>query len=773
MARPQLTSIPFKPGVRKDDTPYSSEGYWTDADKVRFVRGYAENIRGTEVFSSGTFIGRCRWLWAWSDLTGLRYCALGTSCQLAVYNQGQIYDITPWEPAAMGSLSGAVSTVAGSDIVTITQAAHGQLAGDTVNLGPAILGPSIAVTAGSTVAVVTLTNHGLANGATVTFQNVEPFAGVAVLGDYVISNVAANTFEIGVEVATAAATGGGGNSSVTVPFIGTGDIFVSGGYKILTAAAGSYTIRADKEAMATATSTGLLGYVYGRTTMTADPFATVNGDNLVNVNIVGHGRNVGDRVIFNGVSAFNGVTIDGEYSVTEVIDADNFKITASTPANATGTGGGAAATRVFLLKCGRVDGLGGYGYGTGGYGNGPYGVGASARDELYPRTWSGGNFGDTLIASPRGERIYDWRPTATTDDFPRATWIVTSPPKANVVRVTAERFVAVAGVTNAAMVYEPMSVRWSGRENYRVWSPGATNDAGELILGNGSYLAGILQSRGQVLIWSDTALYGMAPSADAGVIYAIDQLGTGCGLLGANSAIDQDGIAFWWSNNGAFYAYSGGVPRQLVNPCRQWANDLLAQSQQDKVYAAFVAGKAEVWWYFPTQDPPAGLPNVAPNENSRYLAYNYVEDHWTVGTYDRTAVIDEGVFEFPLGTDSADGKRLWLMERGATDGGRPRTCYLQSAPFDIGDGDLTAHFDRVVLDSIISGGGFIRFWVDGREFPNSPAYRYGPFFTGQTTERNDGRGQARQLAVYLESIDAVTLWRLGNIRVQLAGSSRR
>lgn len=772
--RPELRLIPFKPGVRKDDTAYSAEGQWTDADKTRFVRGYVESYAGTEYASPDSIIGRCRFMHAWADLTGLRYLALGTSCQLAVYYSGSIIDITPFETGVSGGLSGPFSTTAGSDIVTVASPAHGQQAGDTVYLGPTYTGPTIAVTAGSPTATVTIPNHGLANGDIVTFNNVTPFAGVAVIGEYTISNVLANTFDISVQTATATATGGGAPATASVVQVSVGDLYINGGYKIQTAAANSYTIKADKPATATATGGGLIGYLYGRRAMAANAFTTTIGLNSVNVNIVGHNRSIGDRVIFNGVAAFNGVTIDGEYSVDTVVDADNFTILVQDVATASGAGGGAAATYIFLLKCGNVDGLAGYGYGTGGYGNGPYGIGASSRDKLYPRTWSGGNFGDTLICAPRGEKLYQWRPTLADTDFPRAVLVPNAPPEVNAVTVTAERFVACAGTFNAAMVYEPMVTRWSDRENFNNWAPQPNNDAGELLAGDGSALIQIRPSREQTLVWSDTGVYGLQPSADSGVVYSLTQLGTGCGLIGPNATARIGGMDFWCGSNRAFWAYSGGMPRQITCPNVRWFFDNLATSQQDKIYAATYGEKSEVTWYFPATPAPDNLPDVPALENNRYLSYNFIDDVWSVGTYDRTAVIDAGVFENPYGTSSAVGdKRLWIMELGTGINGNAWTCYAESAPFDTGDGDKTTFIDRVVLDSVIDNGGYLQFYLIARKFPNSTPVTYGPENWNANTEYRSVRVEGRQVALRVESIDGVTFWRLGNVRMATTDRSRR
>lgn len=140
-----------------------------------------------------------------------------------------------------------------------------------------------------------------------------------------------------------------------------------------------------------------------------NPFTTTSGSAVVTVADTAHGRTAESKVRFAGASAVGGITVDGEYTVTEAIDANTYTITHTSAAGSSAGPGGGTVLYDYALAAGQTDGLGGLGYGTGGYGAGGYGGGSSGLT-LYPRTWSFAPWGQNLLASPRGGAIYEWAP---------------------------------------------------------------------------------------------------------------------------------------------------------------------------------------------------------------------------------------------------------------------------------------------------------------------------------------------------------------------------
>ena len=140
-----------------------------------------------------------------------------------------------------------------------------------------------------------------------------------------------------------------------------------------------------------------------------NPFSTVISTFAVTVADTAHGRAVDDRVVFANATAVGGITVNGEYTVTTVVDANTYTITSATVATSTAGPGGGTVDYEYLLKPGLVDNLGGPGYGVGGFGTGGYGQGSS-ETVYYPRTWTMDSWGQNLVACPRGGKIYEWAP---------------------------------------------------------------------------------------------------------------------------------------------------------------------------------------------------------------------------------------------------------------------------------------------------------------------------------------------------------------------------
>lgn len=422
------------------------------------------------------------------------------------------------------------------------------------------------------------------------------------------------------------------------------------------------------------------------------------------------------------------------------------------------TGGGLYNITPVGLAAGLASGIGGSGYGTGTYGTGTYGT--STLSETFPRTWSLASWGQNLLASPREGKLYEWSLATGTP----AAEIVAAPDNIGSMFVTSERIVVCCGcIEYGGATYDPMLVRWSEQEDNANWTPSAVNQAGEFPLSSGGRIVRGLPGRKVNLIWTDTSLYSMSYLGDPLLVYGFELLGDYCGLIGPNAVTVKDGVAYWMTRSGGFYSFSGGAPTPLACPVQRYVNDNLDATQADKVYAGTNSANSEVWWFYP--DARDG------NECSRYVAFNYLENTWTVGTWDRTAWADAGVLQYPVATDSSG--YLYYHEIGRTADGGPITAYLESAPSDIGDGDTLMSVLRVVPDFEDMSGG-LDLTLKGRLFPAGAETTHGPYTVLPTTERVDLRMTARQVAVRIDSASAPSFWRLGAVRADLrpTGSKR-
>jgi hypothetical protein len=422
------------------------------------------------------------------------------------------------------------------------------------------------------------------------------------------------------------------------------------------------------------------------------------------------------------------------------------------------SGGGLSDITPVGLPAGyESSGGAGTGFGQGTFGSGVFG--GVSTTEFRPRTWSLTNWGEHLLANPRRGGLYEWAGVTSTP----AALVSGAPAEIGGIFVTSERIVVATGATVfGGSAYDPMQVAWSDQENNTVWTPSATNQAGFYNLSHGGRIVRGLPSRKTNLIWTDAAMFSMSYLADPLLVYGFELLGQGCGLIGANAAAEKDGNAYWLSNNGEFYQFTGGQPQPIPCPVKRYVMDNLDPKQAEKIWCSLNSANNEVWWFYP--DVRDG------SECSRYVVYNYAENIWSVGTFDRTAWIDSGVLESPLAA-SADGY-LYYHEHGTSADGGALVAYAESAPLDMADGEQLMSVMRAVPDVEDQIGGVAlslkaRFWPAGAETA------HGPFTILPTTEKIDFRLKARQVALRLDSSSAPSFWRLGALRLDLRETGSR
>lgn len=532
----------------------------------------------------------------------------------------------------------------------------------------------------------------------------------------------------------------------------------------------------------------------------SNAFYTTSGSTTVLVALSSHGMHSGDAVTVSTASTVGGIVVSGYYQIyvlssdvfmidtyssatatasgggvpayefwrayeLTAVDAATYTISSASAATSTATGGGSGAKFLYRLAKGQESGLAGLGYGTNYYGDGPYGTALAAAARIQPRTWSLSHFGQNLIANPLAGGIYQWdlnfsQPAAILSNAP-ATVLVSL--------VTPERAVMAFGCTSLAGTFTPMLVRWSDIEDANDWTPATDNLAGSLLLAEGSQIVAVKSTKGGILCWTDTALYVITYTGDPDSVYQASLLGTGCGCLGPNAAIDHDGSAFWISQALQFYAYTGGSPRPLVNPNRMWFQSNLAAGQGYKVYADFDSAFTGIKWMFP---------DTTTNECTLYLRYDPLETAsdpkagWSNGTWDRTAWIDRGIVPRPLAT-SATGY-LYFQEQGYGDNGNAVSRFIEFAGIDLSnqeeDGARVLNLRRAVMDAITTNGFnfqlYLWRWYNGTQttLPSaSTSYTW-----TNSTEYKDIQAQGRIIGLYISTDGAGDYLRLGDLRLDLS-----
>ena len=494
-------------------------------------------------------------------------------------------------------------------------------------------------------------------------------------------------------------------------------------------------------------------------TLGADPIDTTNLSTSVNISHTAHGRAVGDAVIFSGATATGGITISGEYTVTTVVDADNYTITHSAAATSTATGGGAGVGYTYLLAIGADSSIFGYGYGADTFGSSTYGDARTVSSILtFLRTWSLDIWGDDLIANPRAGAIYLWDESVGVGT--RAAAIAGTPTTGYGIFVSEEdKRLVVLGAHNGS-ASDPMLLRWSDDEDYATFTASPSVAAGQKRFTIGNELLCRMKVAGGSLIHSDAYAWLMR-SIGPPFYYAFDPIGDNGGLMGPNAGIDVDGKAFWMGEHN-FYFYDGAIS---ILPCEVWPTvfENINRVQKFKVFAGFNKIQREVWWLYPSEST---------EECDRYVLYNIDERTWSFGTIARTAYLgDSKLFSAPFAAGT--NGYLYDHEFGTDDDGAGMDVSLESGGIEIGEGDSLMHIGKAIPD-FKTLNGFVDVTLTGKEYPqSSDSVTSGPFAVASTTEYINPRMRARQVSVLLESDAVGDHWRFARIRLELRPHGRR
>lgn len=559
-------------------------------------------------------------------------------------------------------------------------------------------------------------------------------------------------------------------------------------YKITVTGTNTYTITTPVEASSTVTGGGGASVSATYTVFTvllSNPFDTVSGSAVVTVNDNAHGSKVGDFVTLTSTASVGGLTISGEYQITTV-NTNSYTINAGANASSTVTGGGGDVTAQYQLNVGPEYQIPLVGWGAGGWGTGTWGFGSLSTSSL--RIWSQSNYGEDLVFAPRGGGIYYW--DATTGLGVRGINIKylygasNVPIVQNLVFISdINRFVFALGANEIySSVQDPMLVRWSDQESVVDWTPSVTTQAGSVRLSHGSEIVTAIQTRQEIVIFTDSALYSLQ-YVGAPIVWGTQLLGDNISILGQNAASLASGVVFWMGID-KFYRYDGRV-QTLRCDLRQYIYSDINLSQYQQVFSGTNEGFNEVWWFYPS---------AGSNVVNKYVVYNYVEDVWHYGTLGRTAWLDSGLRDYPLAATYS--YNLVNHEEGVNDDetGTPVGiyAYIGSAEFDIDDGDHYGFVYRMLPDLTFRGSTgdltpqAVMTLIPMRNSgsgPNVPASAGGSDnatiqriaqatieeFTGQVYIRVRGR----QMILKFESTQLGTQWQLGAPRIDIKVDGRR
>jgi hypothetical protein len=521
-----------------------------------------------------------------------------------------------------------------------------------------------------------------------------------------------------------------------------------------------------------------------RSTVTlTNPFDTTNTLPTVLVTDVAHGCNTGDFVTFSGASAVGGLTLNGEFEV-DVIDEDTYTITATSNATSTANGGG-TVTAAYQLNTGNELVVPITGWGAGAWGSGAWGEGGVTSFPL--RLWSQSNFGENLIFAYRGGPICYWYASTLVTTrgvlLPDVIGASDVPTVVNGVFVSdVSRFVFAFGCNELGdSTLDPMLIRWSDQEDPTMWTPSITNQAGSLRLSHGSEITAYLQSRQEILVWTDSSLYSLQYLGSPDV-WGSQLLGDNLSIASPNAVAFAGGVSYWMGVD-KFYKYDGTVATLNCDLRKFIFNDING-AQRSQFFASTNEGFNEVWWFYCTADSTA---------IDRYVVYNYVENIWYYGTMARTAWLDSGLRSYPVA--ATYNYNLVNHEFGTDDAETATTeaiyAYILSAEFDLDDGHQFNFIWRVLPDVTFDGSSAETPAVTMTLLPlrNSGSGYNSPLSVGgsadatvtrsavipveQYTGQVFTRVRGRQMAMKVESDALGVAWQLGAPRLDMRPDGRR
>jgi len=706
--------LKFKPGIISDVTPYSNEGGFVDSDKVRFRLGTPEKIGGWSKYTESTIEGNARRLHNWIALDGSDFMGIGTELKYYIEEGQTLSDITPIRSTtSAGDITFAAAN--GSAIITVTDPAHGANVNDFVTFsGSASLGGN--------------------------------FTAAVINKEYKITElVSSNTY------------------TVTASLAANGSDTANGGSSVV----GTYQL-----------NTGLNTTV-GGTGWGAGQFSGTTSSAL---------STTLNEALDNSETAIDVIDETGMNTAGDVIlvDEELMLITATTDDNTMTVTRGHSGTTAVAHDNGTLVRLAtGNTLGTDDFV--PWG---SASSITVPgaqiRLWSHDNFGEDLMLNPRDNGIFYWDRTnglgarcvklntltGTKTSVPQvAKQIIVSDSDRHVIAFGCDGLGATVGAADGNGVQDPLLIRFSSQENPIDWFPTTTNTAGDIRLGGGSTFVQAVETKEQVLVFTNKSLHSMKFIGPP-FTFGIRELSKNITIMCPSAAIAVDDSVYWMGAD-TFYVYAGGQTQQLSCPVKDKVFLNFNFEEKDKVHVGINSEFSEIMWFYPTLNS---------TEVDSYVVYNYLESVWYFGTMARQAWLDRGIRNLPI---AAGGNYLYNHEVGYDDDGSAMTAYVESAPMGFSKEDKFSFVSRIVPDINFNGSTSINPTVDftlkAKTFSGSgitqtsvgTATRSATSPVEVYTEKLDFRIRGRTFALRVESSALGTKFKLGTPQANVIEDGQR
>ena len=732
-----LTKIKFAPGIDKQDTAVGAEGRWVDSDNVRFRYGLPEKVGGWQSLLTDTIVGVARKMLPFVDKEGNRYVAIGTDKFLLVYFEGQLFDVTPLKADITGA---TLSTNSTTTVTITTSAAH------NINVGDIVLFDNVTLPGG--------TGFSASDFEDKNFQ--------------VISVPSPTTFTITMGSAATGTVSAGGSITLK-PYEPVGPAAQSYGYGF---GIGNYggtitgALQNDLDGALSADTQGNNGSATQIRLTSTTGFPSPSGTIAVG----------NELITYTGVAGneLTGITRGALGTATPGTSNGQAHSDAATVTNATDFTGFGSAVEASTVT-------------------------------LEPGLWSLSNFGEVLIATVLNGKTFTWnsgiaarlttRASTTTSGF--ATNNNPTATRSTLVSPTTRHLIHFGTETTIGdrTTQDDMFIRFSEDESINKYTVEATNTAGTQRLQDGTKIMGALVAKENILVWTDNALYTMK-FVGAPFTFGFEQVGTNCGLIGQNAAIEIDGVAYWMGTNG-FFSFDGTV-NSLPCSVEDDVYDNIDTTKGQQINAGINNLFTEVTWWYPTSSS---------DFNNRYVAYNYGEDNarlpmgnWYGGTNTnsiRTSWIDSLIYPKPYATaynstatgtfpavvgETGLGRSVLFEHEIGTDQINPDgstttlTSFVQSFSFSLqkDQSEIFLAMRRFLPNfKVLTGNNKVTIGIS--DFPaetraDSPL---SPFTITSSTNKVDTRARGRYASIKIENTGSGEAWRFGTFQVDIQPDGRR
>ena len=738
-----LQKLGFLPGFNKQVTSTGAESQWIDGENVRFRYGTPEKIGGWSQLGESKLTGAARGLHHFVNKASTKFAAIGTNKILYVYSGGVYYDIHPLTNPSGTAITSAFSTTNGSPTVTLTfGGSHNFQAQDIILFGDA-----------TTFSAITNSNFVAADFADKKFMVTS------------VPSTSTITITMPSNETGSGATTSGGITYYQYYHVGPAEQLGAFGWGISLWG----------------------GNILGALTTTLDGLL---GDNT-------NGNNGSATEIT--LASTTGLPSSGTNFIQ--VGSEEISYTGITGSKLTGiTRAARGSTRAAHSNGATVTNTSSF---TG------WGSPAANTDQVTdPGLWSLDNLGTTLIALIHNGECFQWDGDATNATSTRATIISGAPTASRDMLVsTPDRHLVFFGTETTIgdkTTQDDMFIRFSSQENINDYTPTAENSAGTQRLAAGSRIMGAKLGRNAIYIWSDTSLFTMR-FVGTPFTFAYEQVGTNCGLIGKNAAVEVDGAAYWMSDNG-FFRYTGKL-ESMDCLVEDYVYDNLNTTSNQMVYAGINNLFGEVTWFYPEANS---------NVNTQSVTYSYLDSTakrpiWFVNAsslFIRTTWVDSAVFGLPHATQYDAGTDTSFDVVGNTEGisyyyehetgvNQVRLGVTTAIPADItsgdyditqkvirgaatnmadlrGDGENIMRVSRIIPDFINQQGNSI-IQLDLRNYPSDTAASssLGPFTISSSTTKVDTRARARSIALTISNTAVDTSWKLGTFRLDIHAGGRR